>query len=80
MTISVKHEEPAAPHQSTPSGRRASVSGAAASSPAELRYTSWTFGELPELMEITKGKQTLIGFPALVDVGDAVCIEVFDEP
>ncbi len=31
-------------------------------------------------MEITRGKQTLIGFPALVDVGDAVCIEVFDEP
>ncbi len=31
-------------------------------------------------MEITKGKQTLIGFPALVDLGDAVCIEVFDEP
>ena len=31
-------------------------------------------------MEISKGKQTLIGFPALVDVGDAVCIEVFDEP
>jgi ATP-dependent helicase HrpA len=47
---------------------------------ADQRYTSWTFGKLPELMEITKGKQTLIGFPALVDVGDAVCIEVFDEP
>ena len=46
----------------------------------DQRYTSWTFGELPELMEITKGKQTIIGFPALVDVGDAVCIEVFDEP
>jgi ATP-dependent helicase HrpA len=59
-------------------GGEASVS--AASSPADQRYTSWTFGELPELMEITKGKQTLIGFPALVDVGDAVCIEVFDEP
>jgi len=71
---------PAAPHQPTPSGRGASVSSAAASSPAEQRYTSWTFGELPELMEITRGKQTLIGFPALVDVGDAVCIEVFDEP
>jgi ATP-dependent helicase HrpA len=66
---------PAAPHRSTPSG-----GVAAASSPADQRYTSWTFGELPELMEITKGKQTLIGFPALVDVGDAVCIEVFDEP
>ncbi|MBU3648558.1 MAG: DUF3418 domain-containing protein, partial [Limnohabitans sp.] len=72
---------PAAPHQPTPSGRGASVAGSAAgSAPAEQRYTSWTFGELPELMEITKGRQSLIGFPALVDVGDAVCIEVFDEP
>ncbi len=44
------------------------------------RYTSWTFGELPELMEIAKGAQTLIGFPALIDLGDAVTIEVFDEP
>ena len=44
------------------------------------RYTTWTFGELPELMEISKGGQTLIGFPALVDMGDAVTIEVFDEP
>ena len=44
------------------------------------RYTSWAFGELPELMEISKGHQTLIGFPALIDLGDAVTIEVFDEP
>ncbi len=44
------------------------------------RYNTWTFGELPELMEISKGGQTLIGFPALVDVQDAVTIEVFDEP
>ncbi len=44
------------------------------------RYTAWTFGELPELMEIGRGKQTLIGFPALIDLGDAVTIEVFDEP
>ncbi|MBX9610473.1 MAG: ATP-dependent RNA helicase HrpA [Burkholderiales bacterium] len=48
------------------------------------KYTTWTFGELPELMEIAKpgglGGQTLIGFPALVDQGDAVTIEVFDEP
>ncbi len=47
---------------------------------APQRYTTWTFGELPELMEISKGGQTLIGFPALVDVQDAVTIEVFDEP
>jgi ATP-dependent helicase HrpA len=44
------------------------------------RHTTWSFGELPELMEIRKGSQTLIGFPALIDLGDAVTIEVFDEP
>ena len=44
------------------------------------RYTVWTFGELPELLEIQKGGQTLIGYPGLIDAGDAVTIEVFDEP
>jgi len=44
------------------------------------RFTAWTFGELPELLEIRKGGQTLIGFPALIDAGDAVTVEVFDEP
>ena len=55
---------------------------------ADERYTTWTFGELPELLEISRQSgrgasaqvQTLIGFPALVDFGDAVSIEVFDEP
>lgn len=46
----------------------------------EQRYTAWTFGELPELLEIRKGGQTLIGFPALLDMSDAVSIGVFDEP
>ncbi|MEY4979121.1 MAG: helicase HrpA [Pseudomonadota bacterium] len=48
--------------------------------PVPQRYTGWTFGDLPELMEIRKGNQTLIGFPALIDQGDAVSLEVFDEP
>lgn len=48
--------------------------------PAETKHTAWTFGELPELMEIRKGGTSLVGFPALVDQGDAVTIEVFDEP
>ncbi|MCM2342616.1 DUF3418 domain-containing protein, partial [Rhodoferax sp.] len=47
---------------------------------ASQRYTAWTFGELPELLEIQKGGQTLIGYPGLIDAGDAVTIEVFDEP
>jgi ATP-dependent helicase HrpA len=44
------------------------------------RYTAWTFGEMPELLEIRQRGQTLIGFPALVDQGDAVAIVVFDDP
>ena len=31
-------------------------------------------------MEIRRGGQSLVGFPALIDDGDAVRIEVFDEP
>nr|WP_314543405.1 ATP-dependent RNA helicase HrpA [uncultured Massilia sp.] len=42
--------------------------------------TGWTFGELPELLEITQGKLTLIGFPALVDKGNHCDLEVFDDP
>ncbi|TXG00456.1 ATP-dependent RNA helicase HrpA [Massilia arenae] len=42
--------------------------------------TSWTFGELPELLEINQGKLTLIGFPALVDKGTHCDLEVFDDP
>ncbi|WP_240538540.1 ATP-dependent RNA helicase HrpA [Rhodoferax sp. PAMC 29310] len=48
--------------------------------PAGQRHTAWTFGELPELLEIQKSGQTLIGYPALIDGGDAVTVEVFDEP
>jgi ATP-dependent helicase HrpA len=47
---------------------------------AAQRHTAWTFGELPELMEVRKGATSLVGFPALVDQGDAVTLEVFDEP
>ena len=43
-------------------------------------FTDWTFGELPELMELHKGGQTLVGFPALIDRTTGVEIEVFDQP
>jgi ATP-dependent helicase HrpA len=68
------------------SNNGAKAPGKAASAPAPValpagqRYTAWTFGELPELMEVRRGAQSLIGFPALRDEGDAVTIEVFDEP
>jgi len=77
--------------QPSPAGGRGSTSGRAGpplppagegggeGKPAE-KYTAWTFGELPELMEIRKGGQSLIGFPALIDKTTHVEIEVFDEP
>jgi ATP-dependent helicase HrpA len=69
--------------RATASGRPASTAAApppAVVAPAAARYTAWTFGELPELMEIARGSQRLVGFPALIDHGDHVEIEVFDEP
>ncbi len=75
---------------SSPSGRGQGEGARGTSTPdsakdsprasADQRHSTWSFGELPELMEIRKGGQTLIGFPALIDLGDAVSIEVFDEP
>ncbi len=47
---------------------------------APVRYIRWDFGCLPELLEVRRGGQTLVGFPALVDGLDHVVIEVFDEP
>ena len=59
-----------------PSSGKQGGSSACASTP----LTDWTFGELPELMEIQRGGHTLIGFPALVDKGAHVEIDIFDEP
>jgi len=44
------------------------------------RYTGWTFGDLDEIMQIGRGAQTLVGYPALADAGDAVTLQVFDSP
>jgi ATP-dependent helicase HrpA len=46
----------------------------------EVRYTGWTLGELSERMELRRDGQTLVGYPALVDAGDAVVLQVFDSP
>ena len=42
--------------------------------------TSWSFGELPEIMEVQAGGRSVIGFPALVDEGDTVALRVQDTP
>ncbi|QIL80569.1 ATP-dependent RNA helicase HrpA [Diaphorobacter sp. HDW4A] len=76
-------EQPMRQDQAPKADKLKGVPKAASEKPqqkAEARYKEWSFGELPELMEIGKGSQTLIGFPALIDHVDAVGIEVFDEP
>ncbi len=40
--------------------------------------TDWTFGELPELMEVDVGGQRVLGYPGLADDGDSVSLCVFD--
>jgi len=45
----------------------------------QQQITDWDFGELPELLEIRRGGQTMVGFPALVDHGAHCAIEVFDD-
>jgi ATP-dependent helicase HrpA len=73
MKVAAKEE--AKPHE-----ERATAPRAQSGQTADRQYTAWTFGELPELMEIRKGDTSLVGFPALVDQKEAVTIEVFDEP
>ncbi|HEX9396595.1 MAG TPA: ATP-dependent RNA helicase HrpA [Burkholderiales bacterium] len=47
---------------------------------AAERHTGWTMGELDEMMEIERGGQMLVGYPALSDAGEAVTLQVFDSP
>jgi ATP-dependent helicase HrpA len=61
-------------------GAPVAAPAAPAAPSAHTNISSWTFGELPELLEIVQGKLTLIGFPALVDKGTHCDLEVFDDP
>ncbi|QKY04864.1 ATP-dependent RNA helicase HrpA [Janthinobacterium lividum] len=78
----------AAANAATGKGGAPAKGVAAAAAPASpnatvsqhMGLTGWTFGELPELLEIVQGKLTLIGFPALVDKGTHCDLEVFDDP
>jgi ATP-dependent helicase HrpA len=47
---------------------------------AHENLTDWTFGELPELLEIKRGGMSVIGYPALIDRGDHCDLDVFDDP
>jgi len=62
---------------------QATASGASSASTSTALYeqlTTWNFGQLPDLLEIRRGGQTLFGYPALVDRGTHCDVEVFDSP
>ncbi|GAC1525103.1 MAG: ATP-dependent RNA helicase HrpA [Collimonas sp.] len=65
------------PASSTSSTAKA---GTAQQAKFQENLTAWSFDELPELLEVQQGKQTLIGYPALVDKLTHCHIEVFDDP
>ena len=69
----------AAPAAPIPERARAARETGAEAAPAARRYTDWSFGELPELMEVPaqgRGGASLVGFPALIDHGTHVELEV----
>ncbi|MBL8443091.1 MAG: ATP-dependent RNA helicase HrpA, partial [Zoogloeaceae bacterium] len=43
-------------------------------------FTGWTFGALPELLELRVAGRDVVGFPALHDDGDSVSLRPFDTP
>ncbi|NMG77514.1 ATP-dependent RNA helicase HrpA [Aromatoleum diolicum] len=59
-------------------GTQASRAGDA---PGQLAgFTAWTFGALPELLEVKVVGREIVGFPALHDDGDSVSLRPFDTP
>jgi ATP-dependent helicase HrpA len=74
-SVSKQHRDEAAQPVSAPPEM-----AAPAALPTSSPLTAWTFGELPELLELRKGGQSVVGFPALADRHTHVEIEVFDEP
>jgi ATP-dependent helicase HrpA len=83
-TVAARAVVPAKAVAPAKAGAHATPDAAKSSAPASnitlTNLTSWTFGELPELLEIAQGKLTLIGFPALVDKTTHCDLEVFDDP
>ena len=72
-------QRPATEETRTAPAQAAGRASAAAVSDADGELVDWTFGVLPELLEVRRGGQVLIGYPALVDRQSHVRLEVFDD-
>jgi len=78
---------PEAPQQKKavpPAGGKAAAAPAAtpaASADKTLSgFTGWTFGALPELLEVKVAGREIVGFPALHDDGSSVSLRPYDTP
>ncbi|MET7639105.1 ATP-dependent RNA helicase HrpA [Streptomyces sp. NPDC005438] len=61
------------------SSRRQAERGEGTPVPADRKgLTSWTLGELPRTFESRRGGQPVRAYPALVDEGSSVAVELFD--
>ncbi|HUH59902.1 MAG TPA: ATP-dependent RNA helicase HrpA [Candidimonas sp.] len=47
---------------------------------AHEKLTDWTFGPLPEILEIRRKGQSFVGYPALVDRQTYCDLDVYDDP
>ncbi|MDY0036080.1 MAG: ATP-dependent RNA helicase HrpA, partial [Zoogloea oleivorans] len=77
----VPASEAPAPKKGQPEVQKSAPSGKAPAAEAQLGgYTSWTFGPLPELLEIKVAGREIVGFPALHDDGASVSLRPYDTP
>ncbi|WP_370262981.1 ATP-dependent RNA helicase HrpA [Limnobacter sp.] len=71
-------------HAEAPEQGRSTAKGKGQATPAvpaaaEQKIVSWSFGALPEMLEISRGGQTFFGYPALKDMGEHCELQVYDE-
>jgi ATP-dependent helicase HrpA len=77
----VPASEAPAPKKGQPEAPKSAPAGKAPAADAHLgAYTSWTFGPLPELLEIKVAGRDIVGFPALHDDGASVSLRPYDTP
>ena len=62
-----------------PSAKPSVTQANTSSSVQNSQIVTWSFGQLPELMSLQKGKQTLFGYPALQDMGEWCELSVWDD-
>ena len=72
--------EPAAPAPKTVADAPKAAAPAPAADKQLAGFTGWTFGPLPELLEVKVAGREIVGFPALHDDGASVSLRPYDTP